>query len=220
MPPVGYMLPAAQNGKQGEDPLALYDYDLPPGRIAQSPAPKRVQAKLMVLPLDGGMLSHAKVAGLPKLLRPGDLLVLNQTQVVPARMAAQKATGGKVEIFLLDPVHPRVRRPGGTEEVEALIKSHRPVKPGMRLELGSGEAKVRVTVLERGEKGKVWLETPCRLFRWPWSTAAPPCPRISSAPKAPVLMMCGVTSAYTPPNPGRWRHRPRGCISAPSCFWR
>ena len=139
--------------------MEIYDYELPPELIAQSPAKRRIQARLMVLPLSGGAPRPTKVAWLPKLLRPGDLLVLNQTRVVPARLSAQKSTGGGVEVFLLDPVHPRKVHADGSQEVEALLKSHRPTKAGDRLSL-CAQPDCRLEVLERGPKGRAWLKTP------------------------------------------------------------
>ncbi len=139
--------------------MEMYDYELPSELIAQTPAKRRVQARLMVLPLDGAEIQLGKVAWLPNFLKAGDLLVLNQTRVVPARLKARKPTGGAVEVLLLDPVHPRRVFEDGAQELEVLLKSHRPMKPGEVLLLGQ-KAEYRLEVLERGPKGRAWLKSP------------------------------------------------------------
>src|SRR5262245_3890084 len=75
-----------------------FDYDLPQQLIAQEPAGRRDQSRLLVLDRRGGGVAHHGFAGLPELLAPGDLLVLNDTRVVAARLVGQRArTGGKWE---------------------------------------------------------------------------------------------------------------------------
>lgn len=84
-----------------------FDYDLPEGSIAQTPAEPRDSSRLLVLHRDTGDLAHRTFREVGGYLRPGDLLVLNQTRVIPARMYARKETGGRVELLLLrrrDPV--------------------------------------------------------------------------------------------------------------------
>ena len=86
----------------------VFDYALPPERIAQEPAPEREAARLMVLPASGGAPTHTTIASLPALLPDGALVVLNDTRVVPARLLGVKAdSGGKVEIFLVHEVGAR-----------------------------------------------------------------------------------------------------------------
>ncbi|MCE5247377.1 S-adenosylmethionine:tRNA ribosyltransferase-isomerase, partial [bacterium] len=79
-----------------------FDYELPPERIAQEAVEPRDAARLMVLPRDAGAPRDAFVRDLPDLLRPGDLLVINDTRVLPARIFGRKETGGLVELFLLE----------------------------------------------------------------------------------------------------------------------
>jgi S-adenosylmethionine:tRNA ribosyltransferase-isomerase len=81
---------------------ALFDYHLPQDLIAQEAMEPRDAARLMTIA--GGALGHRIVRDLPDLLRPGDLLVLNRTRVIPARFAARKATGGELEVLLIHPV--------------------------------------------------------------------------------------------------------------------
>jgi S-adenosylmethionine:tRNA ribosyltransferase-isomerase len=82
--------------------IAHFDYDLPPHLIAQQPAPERDQSRLLVLRRGGPVIAHRAFADLPDLLAPGDLLVLNDTRVVPARLLGRRAdTGGKWEGLFL-----------------------------------------------------------------------------------------------------------------------
>ena len=83
--------------------LADFDYALPPERIAQRPAERREDARLLALELADRRTTHARFADLGRWLRRGDLLVLNDTRVIPARIAARKPTGGAVELLLVEP---------------------------------------------------------------------------------------------------------------------
>lgn len=86
----------------------VFDYALPPERIAQEPTADREAARLLVLPEAGGAPVHTTVAALPELLPASALVVLNDTRVVPARLLGVKAeTGGRVEIFLVQKVGAR-----------------------------------------------------------------------------------------------------------------
>jgi len=79
--------------------LDAFDYHLPPERIAARPAEPRESARLLVLPAVGD-LDHRHIGDLPDLIAPGDLLILNDTRVIPARAFGHKASGGKVEFLL------------------------------------------------------------------------------------------------------------------------
>ena len=109
-----------------------FDYDLPEELIAQSPAPVRDECKMLVLHKDTGELEHKIFKDILDFLNPGDLLVANETRVIPARLIGQKrGTGGLCEILLLRPmienkVNSKVAR------WEALVR------PGKRLKPGSG----------------------------------------------------------------------------------
>jgi S-adenosylmethionine:tRNA ribosyltransferase-isomerase len=81
--------------------LTDFDYTLPPERIAQTPVEPRDMARLLLLDRRSGQTAHARFFELGRWLRPGDTLVLNDTKVLPARLFAQKPSGGKVEILLL-----------------------------------------------------------------------------------------------------------------------
>lgn len=78
-----------------------FDYDLPESYIAQTPAEPRDSSRLLVLHRDMGQLEHRIFRDVTDYLRAGDLLVLNQTRVIPARIFARKETGGRVELLLL-----------------------------------------------------------------------------------------------------------------------
>jgi S-adenosylmethionine:tRNA ribosyltransferase-isomerase len=82
--------------------LSDFDYDLPEGLIAQRPPETRGGSRLMVLNREGRTVEHRAFADLASYLRPGDLLVVNDTKVIPARVEAKKATGGRVSILFLD----------------------------------------------------------------------------------------------------------------------
>ena len=107
--------------------ISDFDYILPPEQIAQTPAEPRDSSRLMVLNRATGDLEHRHFYDLPDTLRPGDLLVLNQTRVIPARLPARKLPGGgKAEILLLKRLGPQLweglvggrgRRPGARLQV-------------------------------------------------------------------------------------------------------
>ena len=78
-----------------------FDYDLPPELIAQTPLERRDSSRLMVAPLDGAPALHTRFSELPRLLSAGDVLVFNDSRVIPARLVGRRAgTGGRVELRL------------------------------------------------------------------------------------------------------------------------
>jgi S-adenosylmethionine:tRNA ribosyltransferase-isomerase len=84
--------------------ISDFDYELPEELIAQTPVEPRDAARLLVVPA-AGPFAHRGIADLPELLAPGDLLVLNDTRVIPARLVGKKeASGGKVELLLCEPL--------------------------------------------------------------------------------------------------------------------
>jgi S-adenosylmethionine:tRNA ribosyltransferase-isomerase len=104
---------------------AQFDYILPEGAIAQQPVEPRSAARLLVDLDPATDPTHRTVADLPDLLDPGDVLVVNETRVLPARLALEKATGGAAEVFLLE------REPAGTWT--ALVRPGRRLPPGTTL---------------------------------------------------------------------------------------
>jgi len=106
-------------------------FDLPPELIAQTPIKQRDHSRLMLLDRRTGKTGHLNFYELPKLLRPGDCLVLNDSRVLPARLYGKKETGGAVEVLLL------VDR--GNRMWECLTRPGRKAEPGTRLIFGDGE---------------------------------------------------------------------------------
>lgn len=103
-----------------------FDYDLPPELIAQTPLTERDASRLLVLDRVSGRIEHARFRDLPRLLDPGDLLVANNSRVIPARLSAWRSeTGGRVELLLL--------RDEGDGNWTALAKPARRLRAGARL---------------------------------------------------------------------------------------
>jgi S-adenosylmethionine:tRNA ribosyltransferase-isomerase len=84
--------------------IAIFDYDLPPTFIAQQPAEPRDSSRLLVLHRDDGRIEHRIFRDIVEYLHPHDLLVANNSRVIPARLHGHKPTGGAVELFLLRPL--------------------------------------------------------------------------------------------------------------------
>jgi S-adenosylmethionine:tRNA ribosyltransferase-isomerase len=102
-----------------------FDYYLPPDRIAQVPLAARAGGRLLVL--RGASLEDRAIADLPSLLAPGDLLVMNDTRVLHARLFGHKDSGGAVEVL--------VERPLAGNAVLAQVRASKPLRPGSRLHL-------------------------------------------------------------------------------------
>lgn len=129
--------------------MDAYDYGLPEAAIAQVPVEPRSSARLLVGPGvdDGSVPRHAAVADLAGLMRPGDLLVVNDTRVLAARLALVKATGGRAEMLLLEPRRflDNGASGDGVPEWEALVRPGRRLPPGTVLfEEGGSEPVVEV----------------------------------------------------------------------------
>jgi S-adenosylmethionine:tRNA ribosyltransferase-isomerase len=122
--------------------LSDLDYELPAELIAQEPLKRRDEARLMVLDRGNRSITHSRFYKLTRHLREGDLLVLNNTRVFPARLIAHKESGGAVELLM---VRPAEAPPGAWL---ALVRSHRPLKEGTRLLLDKGLA-LRVAGYQR-----------------------------------------------------------------------
>jgi S-adenosylmethionine:tRNA ribosyltransferase-isomerase len=105
-----------------------FDYDLPASSIAQEAAP-RGESRLLVLDRTGPE-RHARVRHLPRLLRPGDLLVLNDTRVIPARLFGRSTGGGRMEVLLVERT--------GECEWDALVKPGKRARPGARIDFDEG----------------------------------------------------------------------------------
>ncbi|MEZ5283168.1 MAG: tRNA preQ1(34) S-adenosylmethionine ribosyltransferase-isomerase QueA [Acidimicrobiales bacterium] len=124
--------------------IAEFDYDLPEGAVAQTPVEPRDRARLFVDRGAGRPADHMTVADLADQLHDGDVLVVNDTRVISARLALRKSTGGAAEVFLLEPV--------GDGSWQALIRPARRLQPGTRLT--SDDGNVVVVVGDRVEGGR------------------------------------------------------------------
>jgi S-adenosylmethionine:tRNA ribosyltransferase-isomerase len=119
--------------------VADFDYDLPPRLIAQRPLDRRDRSRMLVLGRERGALDHRRFADLPRLLDPGDLLVLNDTRVLPARLVGRKSSGGRVELLLLEPAEVET----GGESWRCWLKASRKTAVGTALKFeGNLEGRV------------------------------------------------------------------------------
>jgi len=114
-----------------------FHYDLPPERIAQYPLPERSASRLLCLDRDMGAIADRSIRDLPQQLRPGDLLVLNDTRVIPARLHGRKTTGGGVEVL--------IERILDSRRFTAKIRANKSPRAGTRLWLADGAIEVVVT---------------------------------------------------------------------------
>jgi S-adenosylmethionine:tRNA ribosyltransferase-isomerase len=107
-----------------------YEYDLPPERIARYPAEQRDESRLLVVPPPGEPFRHLRFRDLGELMRPGDLLVVNESRVRPARLLGRKPTGAPAEVLLLAPAEG-----GDARDWVALVRPGGKLKPGRRVEV-------------------------------------------------------------------------------------
>ena len=144
-----------------------FDYHLPPASIAQTPAEPRDSSRLLVLDRRTGNLEHRIFREVGAYLRPGDLLVLNRTRVIPARIFARKATGGRVELLLLRRLEARTW--------EALVG-------------GKGLTAGKTLLIEEGPRAEILetLEGSRRLIRFE-SPIEPFFPKIGHVPLPPYI---------------------------------
>jgi S-adenosylmethionine:tRNA ribosyltransferase-isomerase len=119
--------------------LAQFEYTLPPELIAQEPASRRDAARLLVLDRSSGDIAHRTMADFPEYLRAGDVLIINDTRVIPARLFGVYDDGKSVEVLLVRPV--------GEHCWEAMVKPAKPARVGRRLSLACGHLEVSVVTL-------------------------------------------------------------------------
>jgi S-adenosylmethionine:tRNA ribosyltransferase-isomerase len=110
-----------------------FAYELPLEAIAQLPAEPRDASRLLVLDRDTGKMIHARFSDIGRWLAPGDLLVVNDSRVIPARLRGTRAGGGKAEILALRPIE------GDPGRWEALVRPARRLPPGSSVELSTGD---------------------------------------------------------------------------------
>jgi S-adenosylmethionine:tRNA ribosyltransferase-isomerase len=119
--------------------LSDFDYELPSELIAQSPAEERDRSRLLHLSGDG-TIQHRRFADLPGLLEPGDLLVLNDTRVFPARLVGVRSGGGRCELLLLERLD--------SHEWRVLARPARKLRSTDRLSFGEGKLEAEVLAVE------------------------------------------------------------------------
>lgn len=116
--------------------LADFDYTLPPELIAQQPVSPRDSSRLLVLERTTGRMTHRVFREIGEYLTPGDVLVVNDTRVIPARLRGRRSTGGAIELLLL--------RRATDGAWEALVRPGRRLREGALVEVGAGAATVEI----------------------------------------------------------------------------
>ena len=131
-----------------------FDYLLPPELIAQSPAPQRDHSRLLVLARKSGQIEHQRFPDLLEYLRPGDVLVMNDSRVIPARLRGRKPdTGGEIEMLLLEEC--------AVNDWWVLLRPGKRVRPGTEILVENPAAKtlkVRAVVGEKNSEGHCRLQ--------------------------------------------------------------
>lgn len=135
--------------------LSDYDYALPQELIAQHPAAYRDRSRLLVLDRGRGGVTHSVFADIVDVLNPADVLVINDTEVIPARLIGRKSSGGKVEVLVNDYAEGRMLN--GTFMCRCLVKAAKPPRAGSRLLFDQG---LRAVVKE-GREGVFLLAFDC-----------------------------------------------------------
>ncbi len=130
--------------------LSDFDYQLPPELIAQAPATERDASRLLILARASGQVAHRTFSDLPEYLRAGDLLIINDTKVIPARLFGTFEEGKSVEVLLVRPVERLTW--------EALVKPAKPARVGRKLLLACGH--LTATVAAQGIYGHRILQLP------------------------------------------------------------
>jgi len=124
---------------------ANYDYQLPPSSIAQNPVEPRDHSRLLVFGKEG--LEHRYFYELSDLLEPGDLLVLNNTKVIPARLLGHKRTGAAVELLLLAPL--------AENRWQALVRPGKRLRPGTKVDFGNGLLTAEILAKDSATGGRI-----------------------------------------------------------------
>lgn len=131
----------------------LFDYELPKSFIAQRPADPRDSSRLLVLHRASGQIEHRRFGEIGAFLRAGDLLVANDSRVIPARLRARKTTGGAAEIFLLR------RLDGEGQEWRCLVRG-RGLRVGAKVKLDSGPVHAEIVAEDSGGLRRVRFSAP------------------------------------------------------------
>lgn len=126
--------------------LSDFDFSLPPQLIAQHPLGERSASRLLTLDRASGRIGHESFSRLPQLLREGDLLVRNETRVLPARLLGRKASGGQLELLLVRQTDPE------RNDWLCLARSSKPLRVGSRLEFPAGLSGEVVDTADDGQR--------------------------------------------------------------------
>lgn len=150
--------------------ISLFDYHLPAGCIAQAPAEPRDAARLLVLRRAAETIEHRHIRDLPALLDPGDLLVVNRSRVLPARLRARRATGGAVEILLLR----RLER----GYWDAFVRPGRRLRAGHTVHVGDSPVHIETESLPPDARRRLRIDLPAASDEMSWLEAhgEPPLP--------------------------------------------
>ena len=142
-------------------PTSAFDYDLPPGLIASHPSAERDASRLLVVRRDRDTFEHRTFRDIETLIRPGDILVLNETRVFPARLLGTRAGGGEAEIVLLHPLSGERLAPGTKwpSEWTALVRPGAKLRAGRAVHVSADLAVQILDVLPDGTR-HVRLDTP------------------------------------------------------------
>ena len=132
-----------------------FDYHLPKNLIARYPPPNREDARLLHLSREGEALAHLRVTDLPRHLRPGDLLVINDTKVNPWRIHGRRESGGRVEVLLLKQLSPGKFR--------AMARANRPLPEGETIVFDEAH---RATLGSQGLERELEFSSPDGLLEW------------------------------------------------------
>ena len=129
--------------------LENYHYELPPDLIAQVPSDRREASRLLVLDRLRNRIEHRRFEEIASYLKPGDVLVVNDTRVVPARLWGVKETGGRVELLVLDPYKdPEL---GSREGYRCLVKASKHSQQGSLITLQNGTRAILLTPAQEGK---------------------------------------------------------------------
>ena len=132
--------------------LSDYNYHLPEELIAQQPVTRRDQSRLLMMQRSSGRINHGRFYDLLETLDPGDVLVLNDTEVIPGRLKGRKSTGGKIEVLILDYSDSHAKQ--NRYVCRCLLKSSKPAKPGCEIHFDQQ----LTAVVTEGQDGLYTLE--------------------------------------------------------------
>ena len=184
-----------------------YEFELPPDRIAQTPAERRDQSRLMVVDRATGTIEHRHFADIAQLIAPGDTLALNTTRVLRARLLGTRESGGKAEVFLLKPL--------GDDRFEALVHPGGKLKPGRTVHIAP---ELDVEILEVTERRSRVVRLRSSL---PVDEAIE---RFGHVPLPPYIARGddgdgrrAISDGVCATSPDRWPRRRRDCTSRRSC---